>query len=47
VRVSELTRTVNSVLMAVQIDTALLVKVSVFRYVCELLGTSSVGLPEL
>jgi hypothetical protein len=47
VRVSELTRTVNSVLMAVQIDTTLLVKVNFFRYFCELLAASSVGLPEL
>jgi hypothetical protein len=33
--------------MAEQIDTALVVKVNVFRYFCELLAASSVGLPEL
>ena len=44
-RVSGTDSTVNSGPAAVQIGTALLVKVSVFR--CKLLTASSVGLPEL
>ena len=39
--------TVKGWLVAVQIVTGLLVKVSVFGMWCELLKASSVGLPEL
>ena len=39
--------TVKGGLGAVQIGTALLVTVSVFRFCSELLKASSVGLPEL